>query len=697
MELFEKYKGNNIAIYGIGKNAERLLKSLHGYKVVGLIDKEHWGEQFFGKTVFPIEEIVDKVDVIIIAASILSTAIVYKRIKNIVPNRILLYDSRGFRLNSSNNVSDNLYWKFSNSQMLSEIEKHKIISFDIFDTLIMRRVLEPRDIFRLVEWRLREKNIAIPFYDWRIASETEAIKKYGDCSFENIYSCMADKYALDTNVIEICQKLEKDTELDFIIPRHRTIEALNYARNLGKKVILISDMYFDHVFIEKMLHKCGVNSWDNLYISSEVKCNKGTGTMYDYVVQCECSTDILHIGNDVEADIKMAKQKSWNAFLVMDSKQMLYCSSIAYLQDKVKTFTDKLILGHIIARIFNDPFALSAFKGKYLFENAIDFGYSCISTVALAYVGWIVRKLSKEKNALVLFVSRDGYFLKKIYDLVKEKFKLPKSIYFYSSRMVAKMVNVRSELDIKELCRDINIYQDVQLSDFIAYKFGVKLDTSFDGKIRNILLDHGYAIIEKELMRHQDELLHHAAEQRMNYLSYIKQLGMEKYDKVFFVDLITHGTTYHALLKLMSEKLTLLAMGKYQADSEYMYSMLENLVDNNTHRYLYPVLEMSFASREGQLSGIKSSGEKEFLSGSEYDSALLDDLQLGIMTMVSDLEQNGINWIHNPISNDFAMAVLNIFSFHKTVFKRELVDRFSLFDFGNDENTLEYACCEIVD
>ena len=35
------------------------------------------------------------------------------------------------------------------------IDQYEVISFDIFDTLLMRRVLEPQDVFRLVEYTLR--------------------------------------------------------------------------------------------------------------------------------------------------------------------------------------------------------------------------------------------------------------------------------------------------------------------------------------------------------------------------------------------------------------------------------------------------------------------------------------------------------------------------------------------------------------
>ena len=50
---------------------------------------------------------------------------------------------------------ENEYWNSSLKNLKQEIEQYDSISFDIFDTLIMRKIFLPRDAFLLIERRIR--------------------------------------------------------------------------------------------------------------------------------------------------------------------------------------------------------------------------------------------------------------------------------------------------------------------------------------------------------------------------------------------------------------------------------------------------------------------------------------------------------------------------------------------------------------
>lgn len=53
------------------------------------------------------------------------------------------------------------YYKKSKEELKKELQQYDAISFDVFDTLIMRRILNPEDIFEMVDARIRIKKIYI--------------------------------------------------------------------------------------------------------------------------------------------------------------------------------------------------------------------------------------------------------------------------------------------------------------------------------------------------------------------------------------------------------------------------------------------------------------------------------------------------------------------------------------------------------
>ena len=62
------------------------------------------------------------------------------------------------------------------AEMLSK--NKKIISFDIYDTLVKRNVPNPRDVFELVEYKYKKMHgIDLKFKDIRINAEREVRKE----------------------------------------------------------------------------------------------------------------------------------------------------------------------------------------------------------------------------------------------------------------------------------------------------------------------------------------------------------------------------------------------------------------------------------------------------------------------------------------------------------------------------------------
>ena len=138
-------------------------------------------------------------------------------------------------------------------------------SFDIFDTLITRKVAVPEGIFAIMQFELgKEEYIDIPisiknnFYRLRIEAERQARHFYQrngieDVTLEQIYDVLAVRGELSEGQCKQLVCLECDIEYRECIPIERNIIQVKKLLSEGKKVILISDMYLPKEQIYKYL------------------------------------------------------------------------------------------------------------------------------------------------------------------------------------------------------------------------------------------------------------------------------------------------------------------------------------------------------------------------------------------------------------------------------------------------------------
>ena len=158
-----------------------------------------------------------------------------------------------------------------------------IYSFDVFDTLITRKLGTPKGIFAIIQDKLtNERNYEdLPdilrenFFELRIAAEQAAGRFYnndnsGEITISQIYSVIGQSYSLNQEKIEMLIDLEKQTEYCEVYPIPNNIATLFSLIDSGERVVLISDMYMDGSTIRRML--CKVDSRFKqlpIYVSSD--------------------------------------------------------------------------------------------------------------------------------------------------------------------------------------------------------------------------------------------------------------------------------------------------------------------------------------------------------------------------------------------------------------------------------------------
>lgn len=193
---------------------------------------------------------------------------------------------------------------------LKSYSKYNLISFDIFDTLIVRSVNNPKDVFYYAGSQvLLKQSEALLFQKRRIEAETVARQKSktGEVNLKNIYSELYKYYGIKAGILK---ESEERLELQVCKPRNKWVSLFNAYVREGKKVILISDMYLPSSHIKKILSSCGIIGFAGLYISNEYGCDKVSGNLYKIVQERELCFDGLHLhyGDSFRADYLGARK-----------------------------------------------------------------------------------------------------------------------------------------------------------------------------------------------------------------------------------------------------------------------------------------------------------------------------------------------------------------------------------------------------
>lgn len=156
--VLEAYKAHflgreRIVLYGVGINTKAILEEIQDGNIIGLMDPLCQGNVVMGKPVLSPEEASKRAGLIVIVARASVVPIIFERIRELETDHgIPIYNIEGKRLaeEESDFCNDLPYWSYSAEELREQIDAADVISFDIFDTLLVRNVLRPVDLFFLL-------------------------------------------------------------------------------------------------------------------------------------------------------------------------------------------------------------------------------------------------------------------------------------------------------------------------------------------------------------------------------------------------------------------------------------------------------------------------------------------------------------------------------------------------------------------
>ncbi len=455
---------------------------------------------------------------------------------------------------SKSNKLYNQYLSYNVESAKKYLGEFDIVSFDIFDTLITRKILNPDDLFEIMTERIeKEFHISVDFLKIRKDAENAAWSKKGaNTNIDDIYDELPNVSDISEEIAESIKKMEITLEYDLCIPRYDVREIYEYLRRNVKKIYLVSDMYLTSEIIDRMLKKCGYDDYDEMIISCEAGLRKDDKSLWKKLAEEWKGLRIIHVGDNLCSDAQLPGDYGINVYPVLSGKMLFELSELDDFIDisDSKSIAHSYVLGGIINQyIFNSPFALNE-KIKLSDVDNTSISKAMFASLFISFLQAIPQYIDMDQQ--ILFLSREGYLLKKMYEIYYEDHseKMSPNEYFLASRRALSVADIKSRGDVIDILKE---EYTGSLANLLETRLGMESKPEY--YFINIKMPDQIDAVMKIIENKTEDYLISCNNQRQNYLAYANDIIKDSSRRPVVIDLGYSGTIQYHLAKLLSEKI----------------------------------------------------------------------------------------------------------------------------------------------
>ncbi|MFA7606892.1 MAG: HAD-IA family hydrolase [Rhodocyclaceae bacterium] len=439
------------------------------------------------------------------------------------------------------------------------------VSFDVFDTALVRCVEQPVDIFHLLaaEFGIRGTHA---FVAERVRAEAEARRvgweasRHQEVGLEEIYAQLSIE--LPPGVLKShLAAHERTLELRLSRPRMRVRRLYDHARRCGHRVGFVSDMYLDAELIANMLRQAGYEQIDFLLVSSVHGQTKSAGGLYQKLLTelNLAPSQILHVGDNHQSDILKAQNAGLRTLYMPKVTETLGKSALGKRfqrarvtpahrrKDEAATIWSSLWRGLVAARS-DLPIPDS---------HGFSLGYSHVGPLLLGFVGWLDKQASADRASHLYFLARDGHVMHRVHRMLVDHGAADcEGSYLHASR---RGFNIPAMAQLDQPTMDFLIGGTSVLAaqEFVAR---TGLDPEEHRSAFNAAalqpserIDSGerYERLRQLFRILEPALLAHAATEREQLRDYLAEQGVFDQPRPGLVDIGWHGTLQESMERLM--------------------------------------------------------------------------------------------------------------------------------------------------
>ena len=372
------------------------------------------------------------------------------------------------------------------------VKKYELISFDIFDTLLLRTVAKPIDVFETI-WN-RANDIKLTdispkeFVKLRAEMERRARNKKTsrEVTLTDIYSEFPNYIVTDANKL---LDIEIETEKEICYCNSTIYQLILNLKKADKKVCLLSDMYLNKNQVSEILEFNGIDIslFDEIIISNEEDCSKQNGELFK--VMFEKFPDIireqiLHIGDNKNSDYDQALKQGIAAFhydAVPDKLNSIYdYEKIRHNipLPEILSLRKTVVYDNVAEQMYGNvedkglSYILKDVKisdvEKETYKEAYEIGASIVGPFLTNFISHVCDRLEKLEIQRIYPLMREGYILGKLLEAEAEHRKIDLEVHpIYVSRMVTYIPSIekvnREEIENMIGARNLTLNESIKL------------------------------------------------------------------------------------------------------------------------------------------------------------------------------------------------------------------------------------------
>lgn len=540
----------------------------------------------------------------------------------------------------------------------------KVISFDVFDTLLTRKVGLPGHIFLLTGRKIKERlNLDVEpevFANAREIAENEPGSQSVD-SFDiyAIYEKLTEQLEISPDLSNTMAEIEMEIETEELIAVEENVKLLENLRNSGHQIVYISDMYLGEEFIRRLLNNYGICTEDEkIYVSCEHGTSKSTGKLFDVVLQeLGISAEQLHhYGNSSRADIEGAKIAGVSATYLPEGNLNRYEQYLTEVNKQYRMSVDQTLMYSRMAAASR----LSRLQRDEQKKQIYDVASSVAAPILYRFVAHVLKKAMGKK---IYFLARDGHIMYRVAERIIQAKGWDADInYLYISRETLVLAGFEVMKLDSYLEYVVEIFSNeslkVLLNKLSVSDYSIKESNISDNQLSKLIAEFDKEELKKILLDdpiNQDIKID--SQKRKNRLfSYLRSEGLLSNDERIIVDVGWSLTIQNLMADLLATEGISPPEGYYFGINESAGSSIQRgkkngfLWDQRKDKFFEPphkiirIFEVFCSAPHGQTIDYRRDGNSinpvfnthEARHLSEWG---LNDMQEGILKTIENLLQ----------------------------------------------------------
>jgi predicted HAD superfamily hydrolase len=357
--------------------------------------------------------------------------------------------------------------------LFSRLAQLEVLSLDIFDTALVRRVAHPTTVFAVMEATAACDPRFAGFADLRFRAEREARQlateagRSPEIGFDEIYDVVAREWRLSADDRTALETLELETERQVLVANPVVLRWYERARALGKRVIFVSDMYLPAAFLAEVLEMASYAK-PEVHVSNAYGVGKWQKALFDEAAKgCGVPGDrILHLGDNAQSDRDCAEAAGWNALHYTEGEAEQPFALQLPNPGGLDSGNVAVSVGLGLARTHRLAVETSgeAFADRF----ARHLGYELIGPTVLAFAGWVATQAVADGLDRVLFLARDGFLPHRVYDMLRSRgCPACEGRYVLASRRMLYSRLYATEEEVQKAVSRITFSGDTTLADYL--------------------------------------------------------------------------------------------------------------------------------------------------------------------------------------------------------------------------------------